>query len=199
MKKLVLHNIQEIDRNKDTFIKQNAFIRPDGTFYLAKGYTGCNPWHQLESSALWVGRQDIGYDFIVKYEEWLEKLKNTNCDEFKEYMGKLRKVSNVIGTTKLWDKRSVLVHFYGYVLFCRTEFIRSFKDREIFYENSLIPNPSIYGKEITLEQKEVLSKMFDINEGQNVSSYSYSGHISDRDEMLKLVLEHRNNVGNWHH
>ena len=73
MKKLILHNIQEIDRDKNTFVKQNALIRPDGTFYLAKGYTGCNPWHQLESSALWVGRQDIGNDFILQYQQYLNE------------------------------------------------------------------------------------------------------------------------------
>ena len=67
MEKLKLYTKNELKNNKELFVMKNAFIKPDGTIYLAKGYTGCNPWHQLESSALWVGRQDIGINFIEQY------------------------------------------------------------------------------------------------------------------------------------
>lgn len=198
MKKLILHNVQEINRDKDTFIKQNALIKPDGAFYLAKGYTGCNPWHQLESSALWVGRQDIGYDFMEKYENYLKELEDTDTLKYREYLENLRKASRVIDATKLYDKRSVLVHFYGYVLFCRTEIIRAFNDRDIFFDQSLIPSPDIHGKEMTLEQKETLEEFFNINEGQNVSSYGMGKRITDKDEMLQLVLTNKSHGGRWH-
>lgn len=198
MKKLVLHNIQEIDRDKDTFIKQNAFIKPDGTFYLAKGYTGCNPWHQLESSALWVGRQDIGYDFVERYEQFLSSLEEKDILKYKEYLENLRKASRVEGATKLYDKRSVLVHYYGYVLFCRTELIKAFNNRDIFFDQSLIPNPNIHGREITSEQEATLEELFNVNDGQNVSAYGRGRRIREKDEMLQLVLTNKNHGGRWH-
>lgn len=68
-KKLELYTKEDIRIKGEEIKRHNAFIRTDGTFYLAKGYTGCNPSHQLDSSALQVGRQDIGLDFIEKYKE----------------------------------------------------------------------------------------------------------------------------------
>lgn len=198
MKKLILHSVQEINKDKSTFIKQNALIKPDGTFYLAKGYTGCNPWHQLESSALWVGRQDIGYDFIEKYENYLKELEENEPLKYREYLENLRKVSSVIGATKLYDKRSVLVHFYGYVLFCRTEYIKAFDDRDKFYEQSLVPNASIYGKEITKEQTNTLEELFDINDGQIVCALGGGKGVGDKEKMLQLVLTNKNYGGRWH-
>lgn len=198
MKRLVLHNVQEINEDNKIFVKQNALIKPDGTFYLAKGYTGCNPWHQLESSALMVGRQDIGFDFIQKYDQYLSYLEEKSPEDYRLYLENLRKVSRVINATKLYDKRSVLVHFYGYVLFCRTEIIKAFNDRDKFYEQSLISNSSICGKEMTLEQQETLEKLFNVNEGQNIYSYGYGKCITDKDEMLQLVLTNKNHGGRWH-
>lgn len=198
MKKLILHNIQEIDRDKDTFIKQNALIKPDGTFYLAKGYTGCNPWHQLESSALWVGRQEIGNDFILQYQQYLKNLEERNTEEYRAYLENLRKFSRVIGAKELYDKRSVLVHFYGYTLFCRTELIKAFNDRDIFFDQSLIPNPLLHGKEITEEQKVTLETFFNINDGQDVSSSGKGKYTKEKEEMLQLVLTNKNYGGRWH-
>lgn len=68
-KKLKVYTIEDIRDKQEEIKLHNAFIKSDGTFYLAKGYTGCNPSHQLDSSALQVGRQDIGLDFIEKYKE----------------------------------------------------------------------------------------------------------------------------------
>lgn len=68
-KKLQVYTKEDIKEKGEFIKKHNAFIRRDGSFYLAKGYTGCNPSHQLDSSALQVGRQDIGYDSIEKYKE----------------------------------------------------------------------------------------------------------------------------------
>lgn len=196
--KLILHNVDELKENKTTFIKQNAFIKPDGTFYIAKGYTGCNPWHQLESSALWVGRQDIGYDFIEKYHQFLKKLEESDPVKYQEYLKRIRAFSPIIGATKLEDKRSVLIHYYGYVLFCRTELIRAFNDRDIFFDRSVIPEPSIHGREITLEQQTTLEELFNINDGEKVSSYAAGKYITNKDEMLKYVLTKKNHDRRWH-
>lgn len=193
--KLTLVKQNNLFNNGKQYIKQNAFIKPNGDFYLAKGYTGCNPWHQLESSALWVGRQDIGYDFVEKYNEFINKLK-LNYKEYKNYLEALDKVSSVEFATEVYDKRSILVHFYGYVLFCRTELVKTYKDDGTFYENSLVPNPNLYGKEATLEQINTLEKLFNINDGQDVSTTWHCKHISGKDEMLKLVFEHERY--RWH-
>lgn len=198
MKKLILHDRQEINRDKNTFIKQNALIRPDGTFYLAKGYTGCNPWHQLESSALWVDRQDIGDDFILQYQQYLNELKENNAEEYREYLESLRKFSRVIGATELYDKRSVLVHFYGYVLFCRTELIKAFNDRDVFFDQSVIPDVSIHGCDITSAQIETLRELFNVNDGQNVSLYGRGKRVRDKEKMLEMVLAKKNQERRWH-
>ena len=72
MKNLALLTFEKIEERKEFFVKQNAFIKPDGSFYIAKGYTGCNPWQQLESSALWIGKQEIGHYFVERYYDWLK-------------------------------------------------------------------------------------------------------------------------------
>lgn len=198
MKKLVLHNIQEINRDKDTFVKQNALIKPDGTFYIAKGYTGCNPWHQLESSALWVGRQEIGYDFIEKYQQYLKELEENNPIKYQEYLKRIKDFSLIEGATKLYDKRSVLVHYYGYVLFCRIELIKAFNDRDIFYDQTVIPEESLYGNKITLEQIDTLRELFNVNDGQDVSLYGEGKRIRDKEKMLEMVLAKKNHGRKWH-
>lgn len=163
MKKLTLLTFEQIEDRKEVFVKQNAFIKPDGSFYIAKGYTGCNPWHQLESSALWVGRQEFGQYFVEKYCDWLKYLEETNREEYERSLKRLRQISNVEKAPHLYDKRSILVQFYGFVLFCRTEVINSVKDRDKFFEQSLLPDPELYGKKITEEQKDTLGKFFDLN------------------------------------
>lgn len=93
-KKLQVYRVEDIKEKGEEIKKHNAFIRRDGTFYLAKGYTGCNPSHQLDSSALQVGRQDIGLDFIEKYKESYQNIEPSlityteeeKLELFKEYV-----------------------------------------------------------------------------------------------------------------
>lgn len=200
MKKLEIYTRENLLNDKGKFIEKNAFIRRDGSFYLAKGYTGCNPWHQLESSALWVGRQEIGEDFVEQYKKYLEDLKK-DAKKYQEHLAILRSRSWDEEKTRLRDKRSILVHFYGFVLFCRTEYIRSFNDRAYFTDTSLIPYPEYYGQEATMEQKETLETFFDINEGQNVAGGELRCVPNPRgkDAMLKLVYDYRHSdEGSWH-
>jgi len=196
--KLQLHNIQEIDKNKNIFIKQNALIRPDGTFYLVKGYTGFNPYQQIESSSLWIGRKEIGPDFVEKYKSFLTHLEENNIEEYKKYLKKLRNVSRIMNATTLYDKRSILVHYYGYTLFCRKELIHSFDDRDAFLDESLVPKSSLHGREATPKQIGTLKELFNLNEEQNVSRYNGCEEIKDKEEMLKLVMKNKNKSESWH-
>lgn len=198
MQQLTLLTFEQIEDRKEVFVKQNAFIKPDGSFYIAYGYTGCNPWQQLERSALLVGRQEIGKYFVEKYYDWLKCLEETNKEEYERSLKRLRQISNVEKAPHLYDKRSILVQFYGFVLFCRTEVIRAFNDRDKFFEQSLIPDPELYGKEITEKQKDTLKKFFDLNEEQNVTDFDKGKKVTDKDEILKLVLENKT-VRKWHH
>lgn len=198
MNKLTLLNFDKFEGNKKFLVKQNAFIKPDGSFYIAKGYTGCNPWQQLESSALWVGRQEFGQYFAEKYYDWLKYLEETNKEEYQRSLKRLREISNVEKATYLCDKRSILVHFYGLVLFCRTEVINSVIDRDKFFEESLLPDSLLYGKTMTDKQKDTLKKFFDINAEQNVTMFDKGQRITNKDEMLKLVLENKA-TRKWHH
>ncbi len=91
-----------------------------------------------------------------------------------------------------------MVHYYGYVLFCRTEFIKAFNDRGYFTDTSMIPNPKFYKKEATLEQKETLETLFAINEGQNVGGCIFTQIIKTEEGMLKLVYEHEHSNRDWH-
>ena len=110
----------------------------------------------------------------------------------------MREISNVEKAQYLYDKRSILVQYYGFVLFCRTEIINSVKDRDKFFDKSLIPDPFLYGKKITEEQKDTLGKFFDLNDGQNVTAFDNGQRITDKDEILKLVLENKD-TRKWHH
>jgi hypothetical protein len=129
--KLILYNQEDIMAKVNLIKHNNAVILPNGKFYLAKGYTGCNPSHQLESSALAIARKDIAYDIMAEY--------NAYCDK-----------NDVSLSKRFRYLRSVLVHYYGYTLFARTELIKSFNDRNRFVDYSLTPNPKYYNKEATL-------------------------------------------------
>ena len=154
-KKLQVYTKEDIKEKGEVIKKHNAFIRRDGTFYLAKGYTGCNPSHQLDSSALQIGRQDIGYDFIEKYKEnyqnidpslityteeekekilkqyiRFESLKYENEYSMDFYEGSLerdikRRQEIVMWKAELQRIRSILIHYYGYVLYAMKEDVDS--------------------------------------------------------------------------
>jgi len=99
-------------------------------------------------------------------------IEENNIEEYKKYLKKLRNVSRIMNATTLYDKRSILVHYYGYTLFCRKELIHSFDDRDAFLDESLVPKSSLHGREATPKQIGTLKELFNLNEEQNVSRYN---------------------------
>lgn len=204
-KKLKLYRVEDIREKEEEIKRHNAFIRSDGTFYLAKGYTGCNPSHQLDSSALQVGRQDIGVDFIEKYKENNKNIEPslitytdeeiqelaTKLEQY-EYMIKLSikfRQERVMDRLELKRIRSILIHYYGYALFARQENVKSKSGREqVFYEESIFSNPEYYGKRATKEQMETLKELFYIND--------YS-EIEDKKTLI-LIENHLASSDYWH-
>ena len=135
MSKIKIYLPSDIEDKLDVIRHNNAFILKDGNFILAKGYTGCNPSHQLESSALKISRELYEYDFIEKY-------RKENPREF-------------------YYLRTMLVHYYGLGLFCRQE---DKKVRNKFWDYSIIPNPKYHQLEPTKEQLKTLEMLFKIND-----------------------------------
>jgi hypothetical protein len=174
--KFILYGQDDILTKTKLIKHNNAFIMPDGNFYLAKGYTGCNPSHQLESSALAIARKDIAYDIIAEY--------NAYCDK-----------NDVSLSKRFYYFRSVLVHYYGYVLFARIELIKAFNDRNRYFDYSLIPDPKFYGKEATLMQIKTLEKLFEINDDGTLQ-FNYRKPTSQ--DIFQKVLIHKNIIDNWH-
>jgi hypothetical protein len=183
--KLVLYSKSDIVTQSNLIRHNNAFIMQDGSFYLAKGYTDCNPSHQLESSALAIARKDIAYDIRLEYNSYLDKLKSNQTDTDE----------NII--KRFYYLRSILVHYYGYALFARTELIKSYKERNVFCDQSLIPDPEYYGKSATSSQIETLERLFEINDDGTLY-VNYYPPITSKD-ILQKVLNHKNNSDNWHH
>lgn len=166
---------------------QNAFILPTGHFYWAKGYIGCNPSHQLESSALWISRAEFGsaFDLQETYRQAYQEI-----EEECQRMGKCR-------PKRLYYLRSILVHFYGYVLFARQEDLFSPLGREqCFYDYSLIPDSDSYGKTATPAQLEVLHQLFEIN--RDDFAHSKDPNTSS-ERVFQKVLKHQNRNANLCH
>lgn len=193
-KDIKVYNIDDIRKNTEIFVHQNAFIKPDGSIFIAKGYTGCNPAHQLESSALSIGRFDIGMDFANKFKETYERLMREEKDP-----------------KMLFYLRSILVHYYGYTLFCRKELIKSFDDRNKFIESSLIPNPDFYGNDITTAQMDVMEELFDVNDDGTVlpimtmcgwddenEEFIPAREIENKHEYMGYLLSKKHKKDIWH-
>ena len=170
-KKIKIYSQNLINTKKDIIKHNNAFILPSGDFILAKGYTGCNPSHQLESSAL----------RICKY------LTDKNLKE--EYINLNDNLHS------LYYLRTMLVHYYGFSLFARVEHIKAFNDRSKFSDYSIIPNPKYYGKEATSEQLITLKKLFEINDDGTLLTSTYE---NTSDEIYQNVLKHKKHFNNWH-
>ena len=71
-KKITIYTPDNIG-NQVEIKHNNACILPNGNYILAKGYTGCNASHQLESSALQISRELIG-DIRTEYDEFVKGL-----------------------------------------------------------------------------------------------------------------------------
>jgi hypothetical protein len=182
-KNSILYSQNDIKSLGNELKHQNAFILSDGSFFLAKGYTGCNPSHQLESSALSISRQQFGYDIKEEYNKIIKEIANNTGA-----------VNNNI--KRLHYLRSILVHFYGYALFARIEMINSFKDRDRYIDYSLIPNPEYYGKEVTVGQISTLMQLFELNDDGTLLFNKYYAKTSD--EVLCKVLTNQTNGASWH-
>lgn len=176
-KKINIYLPSDIETQKGTIRHTNAFILPNGNFVLAKGYTGCNPSHQLESSALHISRHLTDTDLKKAYEEYIQQTTEKK---------------------PLYYLRTMLVHYYGFALFSRVEHIKSFDDRNVFFDYSLIPNPKYYGKEVTSEQIATLEKLFRLNDDGTLRNGN--GNLSSKtsEEILAKVLQHKRHNDNWH-
>lgn len=165
IKKLKIYLPSEID---ESIKHNNAFVLRDGSFILAKGYTGCNPSHQLESSALTISRNLMDEDMVKIYEAYLKE-RNLN---------------------KLYYLRSMLVHYFGMGLFARVEHIKSFDDRGRFSDYSMIPNPKYYSMVATSEQLDTMAKLFELNDDGTL--------LSDSSDTLEKVFMLKQLYDNWH-
>ena len=173
VKNLNIYSLGDIDTKKDVIKHNNAFILPDGSFVLAKGYTGCNPSHQLESSALQICRKLTDKDLKKEYESYISQSDSTN---------------------PFYYLRSVLVHYYGCTLFARCEYIKAFNDRNNFFDYSIIPNPKYHDKDVTEEQVLTLKKLFEINDDGTL----LTGCKETSEIIFQKVLQHRQPYDNWH-
>jgi hypothetical protein len=192
-KDIKVYNIEDIKKNSEIFVHQNAFIKPDGTIFIAKGYTGCNPAHQLESSALSIGIYDIGMDFANKFKALYEKLKSEGENP-----------------VYLYYLRSILVQYYGYTLFCRKEIIKSFDDRNKYIDCSIVPNPNLYGKDATIEQIDVMEELYNVNDDGTVNpimtpcdwdeenGFIPSREIETNHEYMAYLLSKKSKKDIWH-
>lgn len=173
MGKIAIYSSKNIENQKNKIIHNNAFILPNGDYVLAKGYTGCNPSHQLESSSLIIARDVLHKNILEEYEEYIK---------------------NHPDKGNLYYLRSILIHYYGLALFARVEHIESFNKRNQFFDYSVIPNPKYYGNDATKDQIDTLTKLFEINnDGTLVSTNQETSEY-----ILKKVLNHQKNPDNWH-
>lgn len=206
--KLELYTKEDIRKKGEEIKRHNAFIRSDGTFYLAKGYMECDPRQQLDSSALQVGRQDIGLDFIEKYKENYKNIVPsliTYTDEekrelllqyanFKSLNYKCEMpmafyedclANNIKNRQKLVMLRnelkrisSILIQYYGYALYAMKEDVDSELGRE---DESIVPNPEFYGKSATKEQIETLEKLYYLDSSEDFAKkklFYVENHLS---------------------
>ena len=97
----------------------------------------------------------------------------------------------------LYYLRTMLVHYYGFALFARTEYIKSFDNRNKFFDQSLVPNPEYYEKQVTPEQIITLEKLFTLNDDGTLL-FPKTLRPQTSEEILKRVLKHNNGSGNWH-
>lgn len=141
-KKIEIQKLEIIKNEPEVIKNNNAFILPNGEFVLAKGFSGMNPSHQLESSSLLISRNLYDHDLTKEYQKYISENPNRK---------------------KLYYLRSMLVHYFGFALFARR---RNGADDE-----SLVANPKYYGKVPTPEQLETLLAFFELNEDTLYEKY----------------------------
>lgn len=189
LEKLEIYGPEDIKNNKEKIVRNNAFIRKDGLFYLASGYTGSEPSKRLESSARIIGKEYFGDNFIEKY---LRKYPNTfsrpnyHSNEDVIYLAKLLNIppqivedniaQNTLGIKKLrkdndFNKiRSILIHFYGMALFARIEQVGKPIENIKYFDHSILPNPEWYGAKPTEEQLTTMKLLMNLNNEDGIES-----------------------------
>ncbi len=177
IQQLQIYSIQDMKTNKECILHHNAFILPDGKFYLAKGYTGCNPSQQLESSAKKIAKETISSHAWEDFENYP-----------KEKDGKL--------LPHFQQLRTILVHFYGYGLFARQEYRESYQGERQYFDYSILPNPQFYGKEATANQIETLRLLFELNDD---GTFHPNPFMKTTESHIQKILEHKNDYTGWHH
>ena len=177
---ITIYTPDNIKKQVEVMKHNNAFILPNGSYVLAKGYTGCNPSHQLESSALQISRQLISPDIRAQYEDFVKDLELA---------------LNENNLPRLYYLRAILVEYYGWALFARTEDFKAWDDSGHFFEESLVPNSKYYGQIPTSEQIHTLREFFDINDDGTVISEK-NGNPS-KEASLMRILSYENN-DSWH-
>ena len=193
-KKLDIYTIEDIEKTPEKFVHNNAFIKPNGDIFIAKGYTGMNPSHQLESSALSIGRNEFGNDFPQKFKRAYERL--------------IKEEQNLI---TLYYLRTILVHYYGYALFCRKEIIKAFDDRNKYVDCSLVPNPDYFGRNVTDKQLSVMEELYDVNDDGTLHPIIVNGewdyvdmvftpshNVETKEEYSQYILSKKCNKNLWH-
>lgn len=165
--KLTILNIHDIKAKKVSIQHKNAFIFPDGTFCLAEGYTGYNPSQQLESTALEIAQQILKKSSLKTYYNIvLQGLQKRGARE------------EEINSKRLYFLRDILIHYYGYSLFARIQ-RRENPLHPKFWDASVLPNPTFFGKSATLEQIQTLHALFELNNDGTVLPSSNEEIIKD--------------------
>ena len=179
-KLILLNSIDITEKMKHT----NAFIKPNGNFYLAKGYTAENPsinLRQLESSALSIVREEIGYR--IKKDECVDYFQALSVP-FNLWRVTRQSIDDIIYL------KSLLVQYYGYTLFARSKYSKEWNkggtyDGDRFIDGSIIPNSDYYGKEATPAQIEILKQLFELNDD---GSLLFWNQCESTEDVLKYVL-----------
>ncbi|MDD3186900.1 MAG: hypothetical protein PHD02_00280 [Bacilli bacterium] len=153
MTKLELYQQSTIINSPKLIKANNAFILDDGSFYLAKGYTGGNFIKQIESSSLMILRELVGYD--IK--------RNEVADYFNKLGINYRKVITS-GNPYFYYLKQILVDYYGYALFARREDNFEYIKEQRFSDCSATPNPAKFNKKVKKKQLETLKLLIQLND-----------------------------------
>ncbi len=172
IKKLTIFDIQDIKTQEVSIKHQNAFIFPNGSFCLVKGYTGRSPSQQLENGALEISRELISCDIKFLHKMHLKKLQEEGMSD------------EEIKQKDFYFLRSILVHYYGYGLFARVQRMDTETDIEQFWDSSILPNPEYFKKEATDEQIATLQALFELNDDSTLLP-------SLNEEKIKKILQKR--------
>lgn len=167
IQRLTIYSIDDITTKKVSVHKKNAFIFPNGTFCLSEGYTGYNPSQPLEAKAQEIAEQVLNiYSLKTYYNVQLQRLLQNGMKK------------EVVDAKKLYYLRDILIHYYGYCLFARVQRMDSLPKQE-FWDASVLPNTSYFGKEATIKQLQTLKLLFEINQDGTLLPNWNEGLIED--------------------